>query len=77
MPYAFYSLVRFLLMVAFAYLASLEFKCRSIDRMVVFIALTILFQPFAKITLGRGMWVIVDVAVLCYLLYLSFRTYKR
>ena len=77
MPYGFYTLVRFIAMVAFAYLAYLEFNSKSIDRMVVFIALAVLFQPFVKIALGRAVWNIVDVAVACYLLYLSFKTYKK
>ena len=77
MPYGFYILVRFLAMVAFAYLAYLEFNSKNIDRMVVFIALAVLFQPFVKIALGRTVWNIVDVAVACYLLYLSFKTYKK
>lgn len=77
MPYGFYTLVRFLAMVAFAYLAHLEFQSKSIDRMVVFIALAVLFQPFVKIALGRMIWNIVDIAVACYLLYLSYKTYKK
>lgn len=77
MPYGFYTLVRFLAMVAFAYLAYLEFESKNIDRMVVFIALAVLFQPFVKIALGRVVWHIVDIAVACYLLYLSFKTYRK
>lgn len=45
--------------------------------MVLFIALAILFQPFAKIALGRMIWNIVDVAVTIYLLYLSIKVYKN
>lgn len=73
LPYGFYTLVRFLAMVAFAYLAYLEFKSNHIDRMVVFIVLAVLFQPFAKIALGRVMWNIVDVAVAAYLLFIVIR----
>ncbi len=77
MPYGFYTLVRFLAMAAFAYLAYLEYKSKNMDRMVVFIVLAVLFQPFAKIALGRLVWDIVDVAVAIYLLYLSFRIHKK
>ena len=45
--------------------------------MVVFIVLAVLFQPFAKIALGRLVWNIVDVAVAIYLLYLSFKIHKK
>ena len=77
MPYGFYTLVRFLVMAAFAYLAYLEYKGKNTDRMVVFIVLAILFQPFAKVALGRIVWNIVDVAVAIYLIYLSFKIYKK
>ena len=77
MPYGYYQMVRFLSMVAFAYLAYLEFQSRNIDRMVVFIALAILFQPLAPISLGRFIWILVDVLVAGYLLYLSYRTSMR
>ena len=73
MPYGYYQLVRFLSMVVFAYLAYQEFQSRNIDRMVVFIALAILFQPLVPIALGRLIWKIVDVLVACYLFYLSYR----
>lgn len=80
MPYGFYTLVRFLAMAAFAYLAYLaylEYKSKNMDRMVIFIVLAVLFQPFAKIALGRLVWNIVDVAVAIYLLYLSFKIHKK
>lgn len=37
--------------------------------MVAYAALAILFQPFFKIALGRGMWNVVDVAVAGLLLW--------
>ena len=73
MPYGYYQMVRFLSMVAFAYLAYLELQSQNIDRMVVFIALAILFQPLVPIALGRLIWMIVDVLVAGYLVYLSYR----
>ena len=77
MPYGFYTLVRFLAMAAFAYLAYLEYKSKNIDRMIVFIVLAVLFQPFAKITFGRVIWNIVEVAVALYLIYLSYMICKK
>lgn len=73
MPYGFYQFVRFLAMACFAYLAYCEYKNGHIDRMILFIVLAILFQPFAKIALGRVLWNIVDVIVAGYLLYLVVR----
>ena len=44
-----------------------------VDRMILFIVLAILFQPFAKIALGRVIWDVVDVIVVGYLIYLMYR----
>ena len=73
MPYGYYMFVRFAAMVIFAYLAYGAYKSGKTDRMVVFIVLAVLFQPFAKIALGRVMWNIVDVAVAAYLLFVVIR----
>ena len=70
MPYGFYQFVRFAAMAIFAYLAYCEYKHGHVDRMILFIVLAILFQPFAKIALGRVLWNIVDVIVAGYLIYL-------
>lgn len=77
MPYGYYQLVRFIAMAAFAYLAYCEYQDGSKDRMILFIILSILFQPFAKIAIGRILWNIVDVLVAGYLLYLTFRNSNR
>lgn len=73
MPYGYYQFVRFFAMAIFAYLAYCEYKNSHVDRMIVFIILAILFQPFAKIALGRVMWNIVDVIVAGYLVFLALR----
>ena len=70
MPYGFYQFVRFAAMAIFAYLAYCEYKNGHVVRMILFIVLAILFQPFAKIALGRVLWNIVDVIVAGYLIYL-------
>lgn len=70
MPYGYYQFIRFAAMAIFSYLAYCEHKNGHIDRMILFIALSILFQPFAKIALGRVLWNIVDVIVAGYLLYI-------
>ena len=36
---------------------------------LVYIALSVLFQPFFKISLGRELWNIVDVIVAVFLIY--------
>ena len=76
MPYGFYQFVRFAAMAIFAYLAYCEYKNGHIDRMILFIILAILFQPFAKIALGRVLWNIVDLIVAGYLIYLVMNNKK-
>lgn len=77
MPYGYYQLVRFLAMAVFAYLAFCEYKDGATDRMILFIVLAILFQPFAKIAIGRVLWNIIDVIVAGYLIYLVIKGRKR
>ena len=76
MPYGFYQIVRFLAMACFAYLAYCEYTNGHIDRMILFIVLAILFQPFAKIALGRALWNVIDVIVAGYLIYCIIRNNK-
>lgn len=77
MPYGYYQLVRFLAMAIFAYLAFCDYKDGATDRMILFIVLAILFQPFAKIAIGRVLWTIIDVIVAGYLIYLVVRNKKN
>ena len=76
MPYGYYQLVRFFAMAVFAYLAYCEYKDGATDRMILFIILAILFQPFLKIAVGRVIWNIIDVIVAGYLIYLVIREHK-
>lgn len=77
MPYGFYQFVRFAAMAIFAYLAYCEYKNGHVDRMFLFIVLAILFQPFAKIPLGRVIWNVVDVIVAGYLFSLVVQNKKN
>lgn len=77
MPFGYYQLVRFLAMAVFAYLAFCEYKDGATDRMILFIVLAILFQPFAKIAIGRVLWNIIDVIVAGYLFYLVIKNNKK
>lgn len=77
MPYGFYQFVRFAAMAIFAFLSYCENKNGHVDRMILFIVLAILFQPFAKIALGRVLWNIVDVIVAGYLFYLVVQDRKN
>ena len=50
-------------MVGFALLAYNEYERKNIPLVIVFVALAILFQPLAKISLGRQIWNVVDVII--------------
>lgn len=77
MPYGFYEFVRFAAMAAFAYLAYKEYDNKgSKDRMILFIVLAVLFQPFFKLSLGRVVWNIVDVLVAAWLIYIIVKLIK-
>ena len=77
MPYGFYTLVRFISVVAFCIFAYIAHKSDNGGRVVLFIALAILFQPFFKISLGRVIWNVVDVCVAVYLVYLLAISVKK
>lgn len=76
MPYGFYSFVRFAAAAAFCYFAYNAHESGNKDRMILFIILAILFQPFFKIPLGRVIWNIVDVVVAAFLVYLLYKHVK-
>ena len=67
-PYGFYQLVRFVGSIGLGYLAFSAYQQEKKVDLIVFGALALLFQPFAKITLGRELWNIIDVGAAIYLL---------
>lgn len=60
MPYGYFQLVRFLGMVGFAILAYNNYQ-KSQTWFTIWLASTILINPFFKIALGREIWNIVDI----------------
>lgn len=76
MPYGYFQLVRFLAMAGFAYLGWLAYEAGQKNSAFIFFALTLLFQPIIKISLGRELWNIVDVIVGIGLIYYTFRDTK-
>ena len=65
MPYGYYTLVRFIAFIGFVILAFVTYqKHNEIDvAILLYIALALLFQPFAKVALGSTLWNIVDAVV--------------
>ena len=67
MPYGYFMLVRFVMMVAFGLMAYRYFTIKKSVAAWVFVILAVLFQPIYKIVLGRGIWNAVDVVVAVFL----------
>jgi len=76
MPYGYYSIVRIVAMLSFAYLAFKKYQSGQEGLAVVFIGLAILFQPIVKIPLGRTLWNIIDVIVAIGLIVLFLKENK-
>lgn len=76
MPYGYYNLVRLVTMAACIYFAYKEYAGGSKELGVVFVVLSLLFQPFAKIALGRTIWNVVDVVVAGILVFMAVRNGK-
>ena len=73
LPYGFFTLIRFSMMVIFAVLTYNFNQQKNNTLAITFSALALLFQPFLKITLGRTVWNVVDVVLALFLLFLFFR----
>lgn len=63
MPYGYYTLVRFIAMIFFGCCAYYFYKIQKIPLCIIAGSLSMLFQPFFKIVLGKTMWNVVDVIV--------------
>lgn len=75
MPYGYYSFIRVSALVVFGVLAYKYYNEKKEMLAWTFGFLAVLFQPFAKVALGRVVWNIVDVIVAIGLLILFF--YER
>lgn len=72
MPYGYFMLVRFVMMLACGGLAYRYYMLNKRIAMWVFITLALLFQPLYKIVLGRAIWNVVDIFVAVFLVILFF-----
>lgn len=70
LPYGAFELIRFVALVGFGYLAYKYFRNHEEGKALVFGALALLIQPFFKLSLGRGLWNVVDVAIAIFIIYL-------
>ncbi len=63
MPYGYFQIVRFAGLIGFGILAFQANENKQKEIAIIYIGLSLLFQPFFKIALGRQMWNIVDVVI--------------
>ena len=77
MPYGYFMLVRFVMMVVCGWMAYQYYQRQKIVAMWVFGALAMLFQPIYKLALGRVTWNIVDVIVAIFLIILFLVERKK
>ena len=77
MPYGFYEFTRFVAFAGFGYLAYIKHGQESKDLMILYIVLSLLFQPFFKLALGREMWTVVDVLLAIFLIYRVYKNLKN
>lgn len=63
MPYGYFILIRYLSTIVFAAMAYHYYNKQENTNTLLWGSLALPFQPFFKITLGKGLWNIVDVIV--------------
>lgn len=69
MPYGYYMLVRIAAVVAFGAMACDYAKGKRESMLWICVAAILLFQPFFKIPLGRGLWNVVDIVAALFIGY--------
>ena len=77
MPYGFFMLVRFVMMVACGWLAYRYYTMNKVAATWVFGVLALLFQPIYKIALGRTVWNVIDVIVALLMIALFIMELRR
>ena len=77
MPYGYYQFVRFTGLIGFTFLAYQSNNLGRRAEMIIYGGLTLLFQPFFKVVLGREIWNIVDSIVAIGLLMSIFIKPKK
>ncbi|WP_412466652.1 DUF6804 family protein [Pedobacter sp. KLB.chiD] len=76
MPYGYYQLIGFLVMMGFGILAYRTYSKGHLNVAIIYTALAVLFQPIFKIAFGRYLWNIIDVLVAIGLILSIYRKTK-
>ena len=69
MPYGYYQMVRFCSFVGFGILAYKSRKYENSKLMIIYGALSLLFQPFFKVNLGREIRNFIDIAEIIFFVF--------
>ena len=77
MPYGYFTLVRILATVVFGIYAYKCYLAKKEGLTWVFVTLVLLFQPFAKVGLGRTVWNVIDVIVAIGLIAMFFWEWNK
>lgn len=71
--YGFYQAMRTLISFGFAFLTYRYYQTGDKTNAIIYLCLLIVFQPLLKIGLGRGIWIVADIAVAVFLVYQIFK----
>jgi len=71
-PYGFFTLLRFVVFVATAYVAWMAYEQQKEKWIWIFGSLAVIFNPFIPLYFGRSFWVIVDLIVAIFLIISIF-----
>ena len=72
-PYGYYQFLRFFASLGFSVLAYQAFKDDENYKLILYLSLALLFQPFLKVALGRELWNALDVFIALMLLLSIYR----
>lgn len=71
-PYGFFTLLRFVVFAATAYIAWIAYKAKQEKWTWIFGFLAVIFNPFIPLYFGRDFWVVVDLIVAVFLIISIF-----
>jgi len=71
-PYGFFTLLRFVVFAATAYIAWIAYEAKQEKWIWIFGFLAVIFNPFIPLYFSRSFWVIVDLIVAVFLIISIF-----
>jgi hypothetical protein len=70
--YGFFTLLRFVVFASATYIAWIAYEAKQKKWIWIFSFLAVLFNPFIKVYLERGFWIIIDLVVAVFLIISIF-----